>query len=111
MYSCLKKGKMSRSLLITQKDFVIEKNEIGTKKMIARFIEESEKNYEELCSNKNIIVYNKKADYERAKDVVNQGCKYMDLRSSYFMLLPFFQFLIQMISDFCHHNDTILLDI
>ena len=46
MYSCLKKGKMSRSLLITQKDFVIEKNEIGTKKMIARFIEESEKNYE-----------------------------------------------------------------
>lgn len=58
--------------------------------MIARFIEESEKNYEELCSNKNIIVYNKKADYERAKDVVNQGCKYMDLRSSYFMLLPFF---------------------
>lgn len=43
MYSCLKKGKMSRSLLITQKYFVIEKNEIGTKKMIARFIEESEK--------------------------------------------------------------------
>lgn len=35
----------------------------------------------------------------------------MDLRSSYFMLLPFFQFLIQTISDFCHHNDTILLDI
>mgnify|MGYP004453354709 FL=1 len=102
---------MSRSLLITQKDFVIEKNKIGTKKMIARFIEESGKNYEELCSNKNIIVYNKKADYERAKDVVNQGCKYMDLRSSYFMLLPFFQFLIQMISYFCHHNDTILLDI
>ena len=79
--------------------------------MIARFIEESGKNYKELCSNKNIIVYNKKVDYERAKDVVNQGCKYMDLISSYFMLLPFFQFLIQMISDFCHHNDTILLDI
>ena len=58
--------------------------------MIARFIEEREKNYEELCSNKNIIVYNKKADYERAKGIVNQGSKYMDLRSSYFMLLPFF---------------------
>ena len=32
---------------------------------------------------------------EKAKDIVNQGCKYIDLRSSYFMLLTFFQFLIQ----------------
>lgn len=98
MYSCFKrKRKNARSLLITQKDFVIEKNEIGTKKMITRFIEESGKNYEELCSNKNIIVYNKKSDYERAKNIVNQGCKYIDLRSSYFVLLTFFQFLIQKI--------------
>lgn len=61
---------MSRSLLITQKDFVIEKNEIGTKKMIARFIEESEKNYEELCSNKNIIVYNKKRIMKEQKTLL-----------------------------------------
>ena len=34
---------------------------------------------------------------EKAKNIVNQGCKYIDLRSSYFMLLTFFQFLIQKI--------------
>lgn len=43
---------------------------------------------------------------EKGKDIVNQGCKYIDLRSSYFMLLPFFQFLIQKIITISYSEDN-----
>ncbi len=105
------KGKIKKSLLISQKDTVVEKNATGTEKMISTFVAESGKSYEELYSKKDIIVYNKKSDYERAKKIVKQCNKYTDLRSNYFVLAPFFQFFIQLVTSFCHHNDTAFLDI
>lgn len=105
------KGKINKSLLITQKDSVIENNDADTEKVILRFISETGKSYEELCSNKDIIVYNKKSNYERAKKIVKQCNKYTSLRSNYFVLMPFFQFFIQVITSFCRYNDTVFLDI
>lgn len=104
-------GKINKSLLISQKDKVVEKNAIGTEKMISTFVAETGKSYEELCSNKDIVVYNKKSDYERAKKIVKQCNKYTALRSNYFVLTPFFQFFIQLVTNFYHHNDSAFLDI
>ena len=105
------KGKINRSLLISQKDTVVEKNASDTEKMISTFTAETGKSFEELCSKKDIIVYNRKSDYERAKKIVKQCNKYTDLRTNYFVLAPFFQFFIQLVTSFCHHNDTVFLDI
>lgn len=106
-----KKGNIDRSLVVFDSDLVCEKNSTSTKKIIAKFMEEKRKSYENLCSDKDILIFNKKHNYELAKKGINNYIKYANAKSIYVTLTVLFQLIIQFTTRQFHHFDTFLLDI
>lgn len=106
-----KKGNIDRSLVVFDSDLICEKNSTSTKKIIAKFMEEKRKSYENLCSDKDILIFNKKHNYELAKKGINNYIKYANTKSIYVTLTVLFQLIIQFTTRQFHHFDTFLLDI
>lgn len=106
-----KKGNIDRSLVVFDSDSYCEKNPENTQKIITKFMEEKGKSYETLCSDKDIIVFNKKQNYELAKESINKYIKYTDKKFAFISLTVLFQLIIQITTRQFHYFDTFLLDI